>query len=67
MSMLNNTTNKEEKYDVTEEVPKAAMKEAVEQEFTQKPKETNRIVVDTSVYNNLRVNHICECSDNREC
>ncbi len=58
MSVLYHPPYKEEKYDITEEMPESTMKEAIEDELSQESKETNRIVIDATIDNNLWIDHI---------
>ena len=51
-------TNKEKKYHIAQEMPESTMKEAVQYEFSEESKETNRIVIDATIDDNLWIDHI---------
>ncbi len=59
MSILYHPPYKEEKYDITQEVPEPTMEKAIENELSQETEESDRIVINPTVDNNLWIDHVC--------
>lgn len=58
MSVLYHPADKEKKYDIAQEMPEPTMEKAIENELSQETKETNRIVIDATIDDNLWIDHV---------
>lgn len=62
MSVFDHPAYKEEKYNIAQEVPESTMQKTIENEFSEESKETNRIVIYSTIDYNFRVYPIYYCS-----
>lgn len=62
MSIFYHAADKEEKYDITEEMPESTMEETIEYELSEESEEANRIAVYSAINDYLRIDPVDDCS-----